>query len=141
LIAGSEKLPVNATWFTRDEGRIAFVGASNPTTSVPAGTELVRAPDERPAPGWLLAELGRRGIRSFLLEGGPHLNAAFLAAGLIDELYWTIGAHLLGTHALPMIAPIAPHAGGGEREPYRGQLVSVHRHADELFLRYRFEGG
>jgi riboflavin biosynthesis pyrimidine reductase len=97
----------------------------------------VRAPDVRPAPPWILEMLGVRGIGSFLLEGGPHINAAFLAAALIDELYWTVGAHLLGTEALPMIAAIS---GGSpyETHPYRGRLVSVLRHEDELFLRYRF---
>jgi diaminohydroxyphosphoribosylaminopyrimidine deaminase/5-amino-6-(5-phosphoribosylamino)uracil reductase len=88
-------------------------------------------------PAWILDRLSERGIGSLLLEGGPHLNAAFLAAGLIDEVYWTVGPHLLGTDALPMIAPIdggSPFA----REPRRARLVSVMRHADELFLRYRF---
>jgi riboflavin biosynthesis pyrimidine reductase len=65
------------------------------------------------------------------------VNAAFLGEDLIDEVYWTIGAGLLGTDALPMIAPVAdgsPFA----HEPRRGNLVSVLRHGDELFLRYRF---
>jgi hypothetical protein len=44
---------------------------------------------------------------------------------------------LIGTEALPMIAP--PSGGVGMVEPLRrGRLVSVHRNVDELFLRYRF---
>ncbi|HUF06804.1 MAG TPA: dihydrofolate reductase family protein [Candidatus Binatia bacterium] len=138
VIAGSERIPTDARWFDGDEPRIVVVGRDNPLDEVPAGTELLRAPDERPAPDWVLAGLAERGIRSFLLEGGPHVNAGFLEAGLIDELYWTIGAQLLATDALPMIAPI----GGGSpyaRQPRRGHLVSVLRHDDELFLRYRFD--
>jgi riboflavin biosynthesis pyrimidine reductase len=137
VIAGSEPVPLDARWFTGDERRILIVGSDNPVDEAPEGTELVRSSDPRPAPRWVLSELGARGVETFLLEGGPHLNAAFLAAGLIDELYWTVGAHLLGTDALPMIAPIpggSPHAA----VPYRGQLVSILRHGDELFLRYRF---
>jgi riboflavin biosynthesis pyrimidine reductase len=139
-IAGREPVPLDARWFSGDESRILMVGRTNPVEDAPAGTVLVRASDVRPAPRWILDSLAARGIRTFLLEGGPHLNAAFLAAGLIDELYWTVGAHLLGTEALPMIAPIA---GGSpsDREPYRGRLVSILRHEDELFLRYRFESG
>jgi riboflavin biosynthesis pyrimidine reductase len=139
-IAGSEPVPLDARWFSGDERRLLVVGRTNPIDAAPDGTELVRASDARPAPRWILATLAARGIRSFLLEGGPHLNAAFLAAGLIDELYWTVGAHLLGTDALPMIAPIADesrHAG----EPYQGRLISILRHDDELFLRYRFVTG
>ncbi len=96
------------------------------------------APTAKPQPAWLLARLAERGIGSLLLEGGPTTNAAFLAAGLIDELYWTIGARLLGTGALPMIAPI-PGGSPWAEHPREGQLVSIHRSGDELFLRYRFE--
>jgi riboflavin biosynthesis pyrimidine reductase len=137
VVAGSEPIPLDARWFTGDERRIIFVGRENPIEAAPAGTELVRASDARPAPAWIMASLAARGIRTFLLEGGPHLNAAFLAGGLIDELYWTVGAHLLGTDALPMIAPI-PGGSPYATEPDRGRLVSILRHGDELFVRYRF---
>jgi len=134
LIAGAEPVPTDASWFSGDEPRILVVGATNPMTTAPPGTELLRAPDERPAPGWVLDRLAERGVRSLLLEGGPSLNASFLAAGLIDEVCWTVGAMLVGTDALPMIAG-PPYAA----EPRRGSLASVLRHEDELFLRYRFE--
>jgi len=137
VIAGTDPVPTDARWFSGDEPRLMVVGAANPLADVPAGTELLRAPADRPEPAWVLDRLAERGIGSLLLEGGPNLNAAFLAAGLIDELCWTIGAHLLGTDALPMIAPIeggSPFA----HAPRRGSLVSVLRHEGELFLRYRF---
>ena len=137
VIAGADPIPTDGGWFDGDEPRILVLGASNPMTAAPAGTELVRAPDERPRPGWVLERLAERGVRSLLLEGGPTLNASFLAEGLIDEVYWTVGALLLGTDALPMISPIesgSPY----EHDPRRGRLVSVLRHGDELFLRYRF---
>jgi riboflavin biosynthesis pyrimidine reductase len=137
VIAGAEPVPTDAPWFVGDEPRILVVGARNPMADVPAGTELLRSPDDRPDPRWVLERLGERGIAAFLLEGGPSLNASFLAHDLIDEVYWTVGAHLLGTAALPMIAPIeggSPFA----HDPRRGRLASVLRHEDELFLRYRF---
>ena len=133
-------MPTDAKWFSGDEPRILVVGRENPVESAPPGTELLRAPDDRPDPGWLLGQLAERGIGSLLLEGGPHVNAAFLERDLIDEVYWTIGANLLGTDALQMIAPIeggSPYA----REPRRARLVSVLRHDDELFVRYRLDRG
>jgi riboflavin biosynthesis pyrimidine reductase len=139
VLAGTGPIDTDADWFGGDEPRILVVGRDHPLGRAPNGTELMRAPTERPEPAWVLARLAERGIGSLLLEGGPHLNAAFLAAGLLDEVYWTVGAHLLGTDALPMITPIqggSPYAG----EPRRGRLVSVLRHEDELFLRYRFIG-
>ena len=136
VIAGSEAVSIDAGWFGGDEPRILVVGRDNPLADAPSGTELVRAPDERPQPGWVLELLAARGIRSLLLEGGPHLNASFLAEDLIDEVYWTVGAHLLGTDALPMVTPIE---GGSpfEQQPRPARLVSMLRHEDELFLRYR----
>jgi riboflavin biosynthesis pyrimidine reductase len=137
VVAGTDAVDPTAPWFEGDEPRILVVGRDNPVDAVPAGTELLRAPTERPAPRWILDRLGERGIASFLLEGGPHINAAFLAEDLIDEVCLTVGAHLLGTDALPMIAPIddgSPFADA----PRRGTLVTVLRHHDELFLRYRF---
>ena len=129
-------MPTDAGWFEGDEARLLVVGSDNPIPEPPPGTEILRSPDERPRPSWVLGELADRGIRSLLLEGGPHLNASFLAEDLIDEVYWTVGAHVLGTDALPMVTPIE---GGSpfEHRPRPAQLVSVLRHADELFLRYR----
>ena len=97
------------------------------------GAEVLVAPTFHPEPDWLLGALHERGIRSVLLEGGPTVNARFHAAGLIDELFWTVGPWLLGGEGLPMIAPQPP-----DQTPRPATLVSVHRHEDELFLRYRF---
>ena len=137
VIAGTDPVPTDRRWFTHaDQGRILVVGGG-PAVGEPAGTELLVAPTDRPAPEWVLARLAERGIGSLLLEGGPTTNAAFLAAGAFDELYWTIGARLLANDALPMIAavPDSPFA----EQPREAELVSVHRSDDELFLRYRFE--
>jgi riboflavin biosynthesis pyrimidine reductase len=132
VIAGGGPIDLTAGWFAGDEPRLLVVGCDHPLESAP-GTEVLRAPHDRPEPTWVLDQLAARGIGSLLLEGGPHLNAAFLAAGLIDEVYWTIGPHLLGSDALPMIV-----GRPGIAEPRPGALVSVLRHDDELFLRYRF---
>jgi len=44
----------------------------------------------------LLTSLGERDIRSVYVEGGATLASAFLAEGLVDELYITMGPMLLG---------------------------------------------
>jgi diaminohydroxyphosphoribosylaminopyrimidine deaminase/5-amino-6-(5-phosphoribosylamino)uracil reductase len=44
----------------------------------------------------VLAELHNRGVRSVLLEGGPKLAGAFLAAGLVDRMIYYVAPKLLG---------------------------------------------
>ena len=53
-------------------------------------------------PAEVLATLQARGIHRVLLEGGPTLNAAFLAAGLVDEVVAYIAPAFLGTGASVM---------------------------------------
>ena len=53
-------------------------------------------------PGALLAELFDSDVRRVLLEGGPTLAAAFLAAGLVDEAVVHVAPVLLGAGA-PMV--------------------------------------
>jgi riboflavin biosynthesis pyrimidine reductase len=133
VIAGSTPVPPDRRWFEYDQQRIVVVGHGSPHASdgrLP-GAQTWVAPTDEPEPAWILERLAAAGVGSLLLEGGPTLNAAFLAAGLLDEVYWTIGPHLVGAEALPMVAPIDLSA------PVEARLVSVHRHADELYLRYR----
>jgi len=130
LIAGKGPISTDRRWFGTDQPRLVVVGAEGPK-QVP-GAEVLVAPTRYPEPGWLLRALRARGIGSVLLEGGPTVNARFHAAGLIDELFWTVGPWLLGGEGLPMIAPDPP-----SQNPRSAQLVSVHRYGDELFLRYR----
>ncbi len=57
-----------------------------------AATHVSRAAD----PAALLAELWDRDVRRVLLEGGPTLAAAFLGAGLVDEVLLHLAPQLLG---------------------------------------------
>jgi riboflavin biosynthesis pyrimidine reductase len=134
LIAGTGPIPTDRRWFGTDQPRLVVVGAGGPR-EVP-GVEVLAAPTPHPEPGWVAGALRERGIGSVLLEGGPTVNARFHAAGLIDELFWTVGPWLLGGEGLPMLAPEPP-----AQVPRPATLVSVHRHRDELFLRYRLGAG
>jgi 2,5-diamino-6-(ribosylamino)-4(3H)-pyrimidinone 5'-phosphate reductase len=136
VIAGRQPVPMARWHAAADQRRLLILGSDAPAPSAP-DVEVLRAPTSEPDPGWLLDRLAEREIASVLLEGGPTTNASFLASGAIDEVFWTVGPMLIGSDALPMIAPL-PGAIATTEPPRRGQLVSVHRNADELFLRYRF---
>lgn len=58
------------------------------------GGELVHVRSHDPAV--VLAELHGREVRHVLVEGGPTLAAAFLAAGLVDEVHAYVAPVLLG---------------------------------------------
>jgi riboflavin biosynthesis pyrimidine reductase len=137
VVAGARRLPTDRRWFGyEDQRRIVAVGSTSPHAAdepLP-GVETWIASTEDPEPAWLLERLAAEGVGSLLLEGGPTLNGAFLAAGLLDEIFWTIGPRVIANQALPMIAPV-------EVAPVEAHLVSAHRHGDELFLRYRLADG
>ena len=74
------------------------------------------------------------GIRTLLLEGGGHINGAFLEAGLVDELSLLIAPGVDGRHDIAAVFDgMSPER--GEAFPLR--LKSVERRdADILWLRY-----
>jgi len=72
-----------------------------------------------------LAALGGEGVRSLLLEGGPTLAGAFLAAGMVDKL-------MLFT--APTVSGAGPVAFGSLPEPQALRHVTVERVGDDLLL-------
>lgn len=97
------------------------------------GCEVVRAGDATVDLVAGLAALRARGLNHVLVEGGPRLNAALLAAGSVDELCLTIAPSLTGGHDPRRITDEMPG-------PVDLELLHV-LHADgELLLRYRVAG-
>jgi riboflavin biosynthesis pyrimidine reductase len=139
VIGGSSPIPTDRRFFAHPEQpRLVVVGSESPhaDTVELAGVEVWTAPAPNPEPAWLLGRLAERGVRTLLIEGGPTVNASFLAAGALDELYWTVGPRLVAADGRQIVASLP------DRHPPRtGSLVSAHRSGDELFLRYRFSGG
>jgi riboflavin biosynthesis pyrimidine reductase len=60
------------------------------------GDRVLVLGDESPDPGALRRTLEEAGFASMLCEGGPHLAADLLAAGLVDELCSTLAPTLVG---------------------------------------------
>ncbi len=66
-------------------------------TWIATAAEVGAGPDGRVDLGKLVTALYDRGVRAALLEGGPVLAGAFLAAGLVDEVVGYLAPKLLGT--------------------------------------------
>ncbi len=99
------------------DGRIA---ARQPLRVVIGERDLPRSlrifSDEAPTvhlrtrvPTEVMADLAGRGVQQVLLEGGPSLAAAFLDAGLVDEVVWLLAPRLFGVGPValgPMTGPL-----------------------------------
>lgn len=142
VVTGSCDLPLDAPAFARAPRRPVVVtgGRADPVRVAAARerADVVVAGDGeldlRRALAWLYEH---RGVRRLLLEGGPTLNHAFFAAGLVDELFWTVAPKVAGYEAdLTLVH------GPALLEPLpRLELVTAWLHEDELFLRYRIVRG
>ncbi len=84
-----------------------------------AGAEVVvaSAREGRPSPAAALALLAAREINDVLVEAGPTLAGAFVAAGLADELILYLAPHLMGDGGRGML-----HLPGLERMADRRPL-------------------
>lgn len=76
-----------------------------------------------------LSRMGRSGARVVLAEGGPLLNGQLLAAGLLDEVCWTISPKLAGGDTPRMTRGAPPRLD-------QLRLARVLAQGQTLFLRY-----
>ncbi len=86
-----------------------------------------------------VVEVARRlrqdhGVERLLLEGGSELNASWVAADLVDELFWTIAPKVKLGRDVPTYADGEPLPG---RTTLPFHLLSIHKAGEEVYLRYR----
>jgi diaminohydroxyphosphoribosylaminopyrimidine deaminase/5-amino-6-(5-phosphoribosylamino)uracil reductase len=92
---------------TADDDLLVFTTASLKSAKarklLRAGIELVQAKtkNRRIDLQAVLAELGRREILSVLLEAGPNLNGAALAAGIVHKLFLFYAPKIAGAGTVP----------------------------------------
>ncbi|WP_199442800.1 RibD family protein [Umezawaea beigongshangensis] len=81
----------------------------------------------------LLDDLGGRGVRRLMVEGGGGVHTAFLSAGLADEIRLAVAPLLIGQATAPRFLNPAEFPGGPAR---RLHLEDVTRIGDVAVLRY-----
>jgi diaminohydroxyphosphoribosylaminopyrimidine deaminase/5-amino-6-(5-phosphoribosylamino)uracil reductase len=109
----------------------------------PSGARVRQEPGEtlvlterdtgRHDPAAVLTVLHERGVVSVLLEGGPTLAAAFVAAGLVDRVVAYLAPALLGAGP----AAIGPLGVGTINDAVRLRLCEVTRVGDDVKLTLR----
>lgn len=80
-----------------------------------------------------IAVLADQGLTRVVCEGGPTLNNAMLAAGVVDELFVTVAPTLVGGGT----GIVGPELAGG---PHALTLLELRVHGSELVCRYRWDG-
>lgn len=93
--------------------------------------EVVELPGEGAVDAVALrAALRERGLARVLCEGGPTLNHALVAAGVVDQLFVTVAPSLVGG-GTGIVGPALPDG------PVDLELVGLRHHAGELLSHYR----
>ncbi|HET7034974.1 MAG TPA: dihydrofolate reductase family protein [Thermomicrobiaceae bacterium] len=99
----------------------------------------VAAPDAGAmlAPATILAAIQQvRRCDRILSEAGPHLFGAFLAAGLVDELFLTLAPQIAGRDRAAERPALVAGVRFAPEAPLWSDLISVKRGDSHLFLRY-----
>jgi len=127
-------LPADLPLLADPHSRVVVVTAS--AAELPgcaADVSYLRAApgEEVDLPAMLTRLRTEHNVRSVLCEGGPHLNAALLPAGLVDELFLSIAPALAGSAGSLSIVGRAPLA-----EPVALELVWLLEAQGQLFARY-----
>jgi riboflavin biosynthesis pyrimidine reductase len=141
LTAGGQ-LPLDRPFFTAtDFQAVVYAGDDMPPhrrrALAATGREIVDVPADNPVPAMLEHMRTRLACSLLLCEGGPTLNRLLLEAGVVDEIFLTLGPILVGGGS-------GPGAVGGREIFPRERMPRLHLlHAipnddtDELYLRYR----
>lgn len=119
--------------FFADAPELAFVACPDPLGLIrPIGRIIKTLP---PEPTELLKSLRQdHNVKRLVIEGGSEINAIFLKANLVDELFLTLAPKIKLGRTTPTYAGGEPLARADVME---FKIVSCEQIADEVFLRYR----
>ncbi|MFE4726932.1 RibD family protein [Microbacterium sp. NPDC056736] len=136
-VTASGDLPADAAFFTTgDAPRIVYCPAE---VAVPLRDRLgeratvVGSGQDCVTMTAVLDDLGDRGVRSLMVEGGGKVLTQFLTADLVDEFHLVVAPFFVGEDR-------APRAVGAGRFPWtasrRARLAETFRIGDVVLLRY-----
>jgi riboflavin biosynthesis pyrimidine reductase len=134
IVSGRLDLPVEDVPLLADpQASVAVLtAAAGEIDGAAADIEYLRATGERLELATMLGDLRTRlGVGSVLCEGGPTLNGALLAEGLVDELFLSLAPKLTAGPA-----PLTIVVGEAVDEPVEMDLAWLLESEGHLFLRY-----
>lgn len=141
VVSGSGDLPLERAFFTaRDFEGVVYLSASAPEerrAAIEATGRRVYSMPPEDDPQWLMRHLREElGARQVLVEGGPQLNGWLFDAGVVDELFLTLGPVVVGGNDV-LAAVVSDRPPSFERTT-RLEIVSAVPNpvTDEIFTRY-----
>ncbi len=81
----------------------------------------------------VLDDLGRRGVKRLMVEGGGQIHTQFLSQNLADEVHLAIAPLLVGQAGAPRFVHPAEYPGGAAS---RMKLLDATTIGDVVLLRY-----
>lgn len=118
------------------EGLVVFLPEHADPAPLLGKATIHTCPGARPDPKDVVGTLrSEHGCNRLLLEGGPTVYGAFLRAGLVDEIFWTLAPKLAGGGDAPGMFEATSQL----RPPMSLRLLSIYKHESELYLRYAVE--
>ncbi|KQV23897.1 deaminase [Kitasatospora sp. Root187] len=134
-LSGSGDLPSELNFWHTGGERIVYTGAAarDRLAAELAGLAEVVGTGERVELGAVLDDLGARGVRRLMVEGGSSVHTQFLAEGLADELQLAVAPLLVGQPDAPRFVGPADFPGGPTR---RMRLLETRTVGDVVLLRY-----
>lgn len=133
LVSGRLDLPWTAPLFTEGAGEVLIFTASDedpPETETKI--DVVRHDGLVDLPAAMAYLRDERGVRSLLCEGGPHLHAELIQAGLVDEMFVTHAPKIAGGEGVGLVAGLPE-----SERPVELVWLVAETETDELFARYR----
>ena len=143
VISASGDVPLDATFFmSREFEAYLYLADSAPPGRREAieatGRPVVEVPADDAVAAMLRHMRVELGARLVMLEGGPTLNGACFAAGVVDELFLTLGGVVVGGHGLPTAVEMPGVTVSRETVTRLELLAAVpNPETDEVYLRYR----
>ncbi len=133
IVSDTLDLPWDAGLFTSGFGQVLILTSSDADPPDVATDVNVERHEGRLDLARALATLHEeRGVRAVLCEGGPHLHANLVAAGLVDEMFVTLAPKLALNEGPGLLED-----GFGDRGAIELELVWLLAEGGELFARYR----
>jgi riboflavin biosynthesis pyrimidine reductase len=133
VVTASGQLPPDSALFAAPEQTTQVItsasAAERTRDRLGSSAEVLVVGDEEVDLGQTVRQLGDRGARVVLCEGGPALLGGLLSLGLVDEMCLTVSPMLLGDHVRMLPAGALP-------APVDLVLASWQEYRSHLFLRY-----